>query len=134
MDIRSILPYIAECCIYYYKRYQEITHRECHEITSHIKDVLMQYIYEYYINIAGTVYVYDIYLMTEPYDKIFILDRDTISIGDMLAVIDDYIDKTKSLITLTSDINIVSLSKHPIENYIKIDYNWIRQIIDLYLY
>ena len=94
----------------------------------------MNYIYEYYVGITDTEYVYDMYLMTEPFDKIFILDKDTISIGDMLEVIDDYIDKSRSLITLTSDINIVSLSKHPIENYIKIDYNWIKQIIDLYLY
>ena len=72
--------------------------------------------------------------MEQPFDRIIVLDRDTISLEEMLDTIDDYIEKTRSLITLTSDINIVSLSKHPIENYIRIDYNWIKHMIDLYLY
>ena len=132
MNIKQLLSIIADYCVYFYKRYKYIFYGENINIPIHIKDILMNYIYEYYV--GNTEYVYDMYLMTEPFDKIFILDKDTISIGDMLEVIDDYIDKSRSLITLTSDINIVSLSRHPIENYIKIDYNWIKQIIDLYLY
>lgn len=134
MNIKQLLSIIADYCIYYYKRYHYILRNKNINIPIHIKRLLMTQIYNYYTNTANTEYVYDIYLLEQPYDKIFILDKDTISIGDMLEVIDNYIDRTKSLITLTSDINILSLSKHPLENYVTIDYNWIKQIIDIYLY
>lgn len=134
MNIKELLSDLVSCCVYYYEKYNYIFYNKNIIISTYIKDMLMMHIYEYYVNISNTEYVYDICIMTEPYEKIFILEEDTISIGDMLAAVDNYIDKAPLSTILTSDINIVSLSKHPIENYIEINYNWIKQIIDLYLY
>lgn len=134
MNIQQLLTVISKCCIYYYKRYNYIFYDKNIIIPNHIESIMAKHIYEYYVSNTNTEYVYDMFLMTEPFDKLFILDRDTISLGDMLDVIDEYIDKTNASIILTSDINIISLSKHPIENYVTIDFNWIKQILNLYLY
>ena len=134
MNIKEILSDLVSCCVYYYEKYNYIFYNKNIIISTYIKDMLMMHIYEYYVSNTNTEYVYDMFLMTEPFDKLFILDRDTISLGDMLYVIDEYIDKANASITLTSDINIISLSKHPIENYVTIDSNWIKQILNLYLY
>lgn len=134
MNIKEILSDLMSCCVYYYEKYNYIFYNKNIIISTYIKDMLMMHIYEYYASNTNTEYVYDMFLMTEPFDKLFILDRDTISLGDMLDVIDEYIDKANASIILTSDINIISLSKHPIENYVTIDFNWIKQILNLYLY
>lgn len=134
LNIKNIISIVSEYCIYFYKRYHYIFYHENIVIPINIKDNIARHIYEYYVSMSNTEYVYDICLMEQPFDRIIVLDRDTISLEEMLDTIDDYIEKTRSSITLTSDINIVSLSKHPIENYVRINYDWIKQIIDLYLY
>jgi len=53
---------------------------------------------------------------------------------EIMHVIDEYIEFHAYYYNTSIPINVISLSPHPIENYICFNHLWIKWIIDLYLY
>lgn len=77
--------------------------------------------------------IYDISIMTFPYDKQYILNEDNLDMVDMMTCIDEYFKEYYYIYYNTSpQINVMSISNHPLENYYCITHDWIKQAIDIY--
>lgn len=133
MNINTLLPLLANICIYYYSAYyKEILHEHVN-ISNNIHYNIMGRIYERYVNIIGDEYIYDLKILNFPVEKIYILENEDIDIKDIIILIDEYIDNHRNYY-MTDQLDVLSISNHPIENYISFDHNWIKSSLDILLF
>ncbi len=133
MDDNNLLALLANLCIYYYISYHEKILLEKVNIPDKTLYGLMRRIKYEYIMSKHTSEIYDISIMTFPYDKQYILNEDNLDMVDMMTCIDEYFKEYYYIYYNTSpQINVMSISNHPLENYYCITHDWIKQAIDIY--
>lgn len=133
MLLQSILPIISNICIYYYISYNEkVLGRKVNINTNMILEDLMHRIYKGYSECTNEFNIDEIMIMQFPYESVININNDNIDIVDVFKHIDNWIDYYKRIYINKGNPNVVSLSFHPIENYIQIDHVWIIQTIDSY--
>jgi len=132
MHITNILNLITDICIYYYIEYYKRILGKKLNISDNIRNVLMKNIYWGYINAFHTSFVYDIQIMEFPYDKHCTLNEDDICIDGMKKVIDEYIETHRRYYNHSP--HVLSMSNHPIENFMHFDHRWIKNSLDVYLF
>lgn len=133
MNIEKIVSLLADICIHYYCSFHEKIRGETVNIPRNVHQDLMIKIYNLYCTYTDG-YVYDMKIMDFPYDKQYILNEDDLDIDEIMRCVNDYIDIHSDHYDTTMTINVVSISNHPLENYICFNHNWIKWNIDLYRY
>lgn len=137
MDINAILPLLANMCIYYYITYHEKILHEQINIPDVVHVELMKRIYNQYMSMLPVAcqdgYVHDIMIMDGFYSQQYELNKQLDAV-EIMHVIDEYIEFHAYYYNTSIPINVISLSPHPIENYICFNHSWIKWIIDLYRY
>lgn len=137
MNINEILPLLANMCIYYYITYHEKIMNQQVDIPNRVHGKLMSCIYEKYMSNVHPDYIdgdiFDIKIMDGSYSQQYELNKQ-LDVLDMMRTIDEYIDNCKHFYNVNSQIMVISLSPHPLENYISFDHLSIKWIIDLYRY
>lgn len=135
MDDNNVLALLANMCIYYYISYHEKILFKKVNIPDNTLPGLMKRIKQEYIMSKHTSEIYDISIMIYPYDKQYILNDDYLDAVEMMECIDRYIEEHRYIYYSTlPQINVVSVSDHPIENYYCFTHEWIKQAIDIYRY
>lgn len=133
MNINTLLPLLTNICIYYYIRYYGEILRERVNISNNIHCNIMSKIYRQYVGITCDEYIYDIKVMDLPIEKVYILEKDDIDIKEIVDVIDKCIESYKHYYPI-DNMNVLSISNHPIENYISFNHYWIKSSIDILLF
>ena len=135
MCIENLLTPIANMCIYYYISYNEkILGEKVNIHTNRILNKLVELIYKGYMSCTNEFNIDEIMIMQFPNETVINLNTDNIDIVDVFKKIDDWIDDHKMMYANKHmNPNIISLSYHPIENYISIDHVWIIQTIGCYI-
>lgn len=133
MNINTLLPLLTNICIYYYIRYYGEILREQVNISNNIHYNIMSKIYRQYVGITCDEYIYDIKVMDLPIEKVYILEKDDIDIKEIIDVIDKCIESYKHYYPIDNR-NVLSISNHPIENYISFNHYWIKSSIDILLF
>lgn len=134
MDIVQLLPLLTNMCIYYYTTYHEKILHQYVNIPDNVFDNLMNRLYIEYMNKKNTTFVYDVMIMEFPCEKQYTLNENQLDAVDIMACIDDYVEKHAYYYDTTVPINVISLSDHPIESYVHFTHSWIKWTIDLYRY
>lgn len=132
MNIIDISAILADICIYYYSSYHEKILGEYINIPNNVHRKLMEYIYNIYNDIYPGRKVYDIMIMDEFFGKQYKLNETT-DFFEMIQVIDDYIYNHIDHYRTTT-LSVISLSPHPLENYVVINHMSIISIINLYIF
>lgn len=132
MDIKEILSLLSNMCIYYYMTFYEKIRKERIKLPSNIHQELMRHIYNKYINDTDGSYVYDVEIMKWPYSEQYELNKDILDAVEIMGTIDKYIDSHDNCYNTTIPINVISLSPHPLENYVHFTHSWIKWVIELY--
>lgn len=131
MHLNNLLPVIANICIFYYISYNEkILGRKVNINTNMVHEDLMCRIYKGYSEYTNEFNIDSIMIMQFPGESVININNDNIDIVDVFKHIDWWIDYHKEIYINKGNPNVVSLSFHPIENYVQIDHLWIIQTID----
>lgn len=136
MCIEKLLTPIANICIYYYISYNEkILGEKVNIHTNRILNNLIGLIYKGYLSCTNEFNIDEMMIMQFPNEKVINLNTNNIDIVDVFKTIDEWIEDHKLYYTNRSaNPNVISLSYHPIENYIPIDHVWIIQTIGSYIW
>lgn len=138
MYINEILSLLANICIYYYITYHEKLKHEIVTVPEYVKLELMKRIYHGYMSslpkCCNDGYVDSLLIMDGVYYTEYTLTDidEPLDVNKIINDIDEYIDRNKEY--YCTSIYVISLSPHPIENYIQISHDWIKSVIDLYRY
>ena len=135
MNIKDLMPIIIEICTYFYREYYRRIHGTNEIVSDAAKAFLSQKIYNRYIYETCTEEVYDIQILDFPYYKIYVLSEDTLDISNIKMDINNFLDREDVIKKITTmPINVISLSRHPIENFISFNNLWIKWGLDFYKY
>ena len=136
MNINKMMGKIVDICVIYYIEYHKRFLDEIIIVSDDAKTFLAQKIYKKYFYDYGED-VYDIDILDFPYNKTYIADDDfdSLNVLDIQDMIIDFMDRDDVKWRIkTIPINVISLSNHPLNNFICINDKWIKWILDFYRY
>lgn len=136
MNITSIMDKLVDICVIYYIEYHKKFFDEIIIVSDDARAFLAQKIYKKYFYEYGED-VYDLDILEFPYNKTYRLDEDynSLNVYDIQDMIIDFLNRDDVVWRATTiPINVISLSNHPLNNFVCINDKWIKWIIDFYRY
>lgn len=131
MNIEYLLEVIAKSMMYYYTRYHyRMLNKKVNIHTNRVLLNLKYRIYERYVNLLEDDYVYDIMISGFPYEKIYNVENECFNLYDIQMDMENIITTHTKVYMNRGSPSVISLSNHPLENYVIFDHSWILLTID----
>lgn len=137
MNIKDIIKPLVEICSLYYVRYYLTFNKELMNVNDDAKAFLAEKIYRRYVYETKTEEVYDVDILDFPYNKNYTLNNDSesLDVSTINEMINDFFSRPDILSRgATTSINVISLSDHPLDNFVCFNDKWIKWALDFYKY
>ena len=137
MNIKEILKPLVEICSLYYIKYYLTFNKELITVNDDAKTFLAEKIYRRYVYETKTEEVYDVDILDFPYNKIYTLNNDSesLDVSEIRDDINEFLNRPDILSRgATTSINVISLSDHPLDNFVCFNDKWIKWALDFYRY
>lgn len=135
INILDMINVLVELCIWYYKELFRICNNQTIYVGLEERICIANYIYNKYMEYSTNEYIYDIKVCDGIFSKQYIINLG-IDITEIKKDITEFINRNLNTIVEKFingyDINIFSISNHPLELYINFDLISIKYIINFY--